>query len=61
MKGGVEVLFEDLRVRGGLHVLEAFIDGDPPPANKGGQRGPDQPGRGDQDQWEWQTGASSRS
>jgi len=55
MKGILEALAEDLKVRGGLDVREAFIDGSFAPAKKGTPKsGKPSAARGPRS-WRWQT------
>lgn len=49
MRGILEALAEDLRVHGGFHLHEAFIDGSFAPAKRGARRRQNQARQGDQD------------
>jgi len=55
MRGVLEALAEELRIRGRLDVNEAFIDGSFAPAKKGGRRSAKQNVARVQKSWLWQT------
>ena len=55
MRGVLEALAEDLRMRGRLDVREAFIDGSFAPAKKGVQRSAKRNVARDRRSWPWQT------
>src|SRR5262249_10070968 len=59
MRGVLEALAADLRMRGVLDVEEAFIDGSFAPAKKGAPRLEKQNEAKDQKSWLWQTGMVS--
>ena len=55
MKGILEALALDLKIRGALDVKEAFIDGSFAPAKKGGPRSARQSVAREPKSWRWQT------
>jgi len=55
MKGILEALAEDLKVRGGLDVREAFIDGSFAPAKKGAPKSAKPSAARGPRSWQWQT------
>ena len=55
MRGVLEALALDLRIRGALDVEEAFIDGSFAPAKKGAPRLERPNGAREQRLWQWQT------
>jgi len=59
MRGILEALAEDLKIRGALDVKEAFIDGSFAPAKKGGRRLGKQSVAKEQRLWLWQTATVS--
>ena len=55
MRGILEALAEDLRVRGGFRLQEAFIDGSFAPAKKGAQAWAKQSAARARRSWQWRT------
>src|SRR5690348_14661965 len=53
MKGVLEALAQDLKVRGGLNVEEAFIDGSFAPAKKGALRSGKRSAEKEPRSWQW--------
>jgi len=55
MRGILEALAEDLRIRGCLDIRESFIDGSFAPAKKGGRRSAKRNVARERRSWPWQT------
>jgi hypothetical protein len=53
MKGVLEALAQDLKIRGALDVREAFIDGSFAPAKKGGPKSKKPSAAKEQKSWRW--------
>ena len=60
MRGVLEALAEDLKIRGALDVKEAFIDGSFAPAKKGARRLGKRNGARERRSWLWQTAMASQ-